>query len=303
MHPYERTGLGKAPFRCIGMDENWYVACQGAPRQPGGTCDHCMTGIAYQFRIRSADGKEFVVGSECVMKLEREDNCSPDDLAMVRKVKNLMEPIERAKRDAAKAREQARIDEFKSNLKDDAFRARLAAYPSPTRPDRESALEWAEWMMVHAGHAGSLKVVRQAEKLFKEPPPDADAVQEARRAAAKAEAERRAQELRERQEHARQVEQIKREANRPIVAEIDAYLGVGNGQEWKMGFLRSVREGLAEGRSPSTLGRGRDMLIGILARGSKCLQTKRYTQIEAMVEAAEAAHLGARYGASVEVHQ
>jgi hypothetical protein len=302
MHPFEQAGLGKAPFRFVSMVENKFSMPDGTWK-PGGTCDYCCNGILYEMHIRSADGKEFKVGSDCVAKLDRKDNVSAADLALVRAAKKAMEPHEKAKRDAAKAREQARIDEFKASLADEAFRARLAAYPSPNRPDRESALEWAEWMMKHAGHAGSLKVVRQVEKLFKAPPPDADVVQEARRAAAKAEAERRARELRERQEHARQVEQIKREANVPIVAAIDDYLGVGNGQEWKLNFLRSVRTDLADGRSPSTLGRGRDMLIGILSRGSKCVQARRYAEVEAMVEAAEAAHLGARYGASVEVHQ
>src|SRR5262245_32855473 len=72
-HPFERAGLGKAPFRFVTHRENWYSACQGH-RQPGGTCDYCLNGIANEFVIRSVDGREFVVGSDCVMKLDRADN-------------------------------------------------------------------------------------------------------------------------------------------------------------------------------------------------------------------------------------
>jgi hypothetical protein len=39
MHPFERSGLGKAPFRCVTVRENWY-APPGFPeaRKPGGCC-------------------------------------------------------------------------------------------------------------------------------------------------------------------------------------------------------------------------------------------------------------------------
>ncbi len=76
MHVFERVGLGKAPFRCIGVFQDvgphrypgpGGVTIEiGAPGQAMGTCAHCGTGIADCYQIKSADGKKFVVGSSCV---------------------------------------------------------------------------------------------------------------------------------------------------------------------------------------------------------------------------------------------
>ena len=74
IHPFERAGLGKAPFRFDAMRENVYIACQGSQPQPGGTCDYCSNGIMYEYWIKSSDGRSFKVGCDCVRKLERADN-------------------------------------------------------------------------------------------------------------------------------------------------------------------------------------------------------------------------------------
>lgn len=73
LHPFERAGLGIAPFKCTGVRENWFVPA-GFPeaRKPGGCCNYCGTGILYEYSIESADGKTFVVGSDCVKRTESE---------------------------------------------------------------------------------------------------------------------------------------------------------------------------------------------------------------------------------------
>lgn len=68
IHPFEAAGLGLAPFRVVGFSVCKYQACQGAPVQPGASCDFCGTGIMNVFRIRSSDGREFKVGCDCVEK-------------------------------------------------------------------------------------------------------------------------------------------------------------------------------------------------------------------------------------------
>src|SRR6185369_3607718 len=68
MHPFEKAGLGLAPFRCVGVYKNAYQACPGAPIQAGGSCDFCGTGIMYEYKILSSDGKGFKVGCDCVAK-------------------------------------------------------------------------------------------------------------------------------------------------------------------------------------------------------------------------------------------
>ncbi len=67
-HPFEAAGLGKAPFRVIGFSVRKYQACQGAPIQPGTSCDFCGTGIMNVYEILSADAHKFVVGCDCVAK-------------------------------------------------------------------------------------------------------------------------------------------------------------------------------------------------------------------------------------------
>ncbi len=57
IHPFEKAGLGKAPFRCELVSE-----------RRGSSCDFCGTGIRNEFWIKSADGKSFKVGCDCVRK-------------------------------------------------------------------------------------------------------------------------------------------------------------------------------------------------------------------------------------------
>jgi hypothetical protein len=72
IHPFEAAGLGLAPFRYVGTSQKVHKA--GGIEQPAGTCNYCGAGIRYCFHIKSQDGKEFVVGSDCIRKIVREDN-------------------------------------------------------------------------------------------------------------------------------------------------------------------------------------------------------------------------------------
>lgn len=58
VHPFEAAGLGKAPFTCFAVE-------RGAEMS---SCDYCSTAIRYQCWIRSADGRTFKVGNDCVAK-------------------------------------------------------------------------------------------------------------------------------------------------------------------------------------------------------------------------------------------
>lgn len=68
LHPFEKAGLGKAPFWITDFDQ----AGTDSGRQ-GTTCDFCGTYIVNIFFIKSSDGKKFVVGSTCVEKTEDEE--------------------------------------------------------------------------------------------------------------------------------------------------------------------------------------------------------------------------------------
>lgn len=107
MHPFEKAGLGKAPFECFGMTENWYSAAPGH-KQPGGSCKYCGTGIAYEYHIKSFDNHTFVVGCECVRKTKAQvKGFREARLAHTRKKREEGHAKRRAERQAVWAAERA----------------------------------------------------------------------------------------------------------------------------------------------------------------------------------------------------
>ena len=68
-HPFEKSGLGKAPFSCTHVSENVFALPDGTSKA-GGCCDYCGTGIRWEFWIKGsvAGAKQFKVGCDCVAK-------------------------------------------------------------------------------------------------------------------------------------------------------------------------------------------------------------------------------------------
>lgn len=152
VHPFERAGLGLAPFSCIGMTHE--VGPRkladgsevGAPGQPMGTCQYCYQGIAYVYVVRSADGRTFNVGSDCVAKVGQVV-VSPSVAATERK-------FAREQRKAAKDRRETKLrDELRALIADPAVAARLAGTPDAGWPGR-SLLSWVEFCLARAGADG-----------------------------------------------------------------------------------------------------------------------------------------------------
>lgn len=171
MHPFEKAGLGIAPFAYVGSD--YRVGPMpvlnaaghptgmtvGAPGQPCGSCDYCGTGIAECCIIRDADGKRFIVGNVCVQKTLG----STDTISKRAKRDN-----DRARRVRTKAGEAARIVALDEALATDAdLRALISAQPHPRGFDGMTMLDWARWMWANSSHTGKLKVVRKIDKLRK----------------------------------------------------------------------------------------------------------------------------------------
>ena len=96
-HCFEQKGLGLAPFT--------YLYCT----EGKSSCQYCSTSIRYKFYIRSADGKEFFVGSDCVMKT--------GDAGLISTVKKAKSQLDKAKREAKKeVQRQIREAEFKARI-------------------------------------------------------------------------------------------------------------------------------------------------------------------------------------------
>lgn len=167
LHPFETAGLGEAPFKYLRMTYNVGPIrldngiTVGAPGQPMGTCDYCGQGIAHECRIASADGKEFVVGIDCVNKLFLDSNATPAELArdpVYREYKRDKARLEAAKRHA---RQDAKIADGK--LWAVEHRAELESLPDRERAKygtEETLWDKYEWYMKNAGRAGKLRIFK-----------------------------------------------------------------------------------------------------------------------------------------------
>lgn len=107
-HPFEKAGLGKAPFRCIGVEEMVFTM-PGGYSKAGGACQYCGTGIRWAFQIKSSDGAHFHVGCDCVEKtgiVEDFDTVRKNSVKMRREAGAMVRRAERAAKMAAEQKER-----------------------------------------------------------------------------------------------------------------------------------------------------------------------------------------------------
>lgn len=162
VHPFERAGLGKAPFRFLGVEENVIKHPDGR-EQAGGCCDYCYTGIRYEFRILSSDGRVSKVGCDCILKLDRADN------RLIKQAEAAKLAIERTKRkqreEARKIVEAERIKAAYSRIDDPEVKASMQAKPHPHMPHNPMSSLWhyVAWVGEHGGHSGKLACAKMIE--------------------------------------------------------------------------------------------------------------------------------------------
>lgn len=150
IHVFERAGLGRAPFRCVGFYESKFQAVPGDPNcpiQPGTSCDFCGQGIMYVARIKDADGKEFKVGCDCVART--------GDKGLRRIIDRKVAERRTA---ASKRNADAKIEAALAALP--AVASKLAAKPHPRAYAGLSLLSWVEWMLSHAGRKGKVEAAK-----------------------------------------------------------------------------------------------------------------------------------------------
>lgn len=160
-HKFEVAGLGKAPFQVIGMVEKRGPITLangsqiGAPGQPMGTCDFCGTGIANCFQIRSADGKTFIVGSDCVMKTGD---------------KILINPIKIQANEAKKAATHKRQDEkiAAGMAKFEELKSDLASKPHPHEyhaSQGKTLLDYYQFCLAGSGRTNTINILKRIGAL------------------------------------------------------------------------------------------------------------------------------------------
>lgn len=134
IHPWEKAGLGKAPFAWLGVFEDYgphkverdgITFETGAPGQPMGCCAYCGQGIGECHQIRSADGKKFVVGCDCVRRIESEG--SPVYTATERAHRDLQNKKARVR---ASLKDESVSAELDALMAEPTTTAKLAASPS-----------------------------------------------------------------------------------------------------------------------------------------------------------------------------
>lgn len=148
MHPFEEAGFGKAPYRFDGVRRNWFTAFPGDPGKPGGSCDYCGQGIANEFWVKSADGRRFKVGCDCIAKLERKDNAAFAGDTLARDA-----DIARRKLLREQRHEKERVKRNERRMAFDAWyteerQAKAATLPHPALPNLTLA-DYILWMRDH----------------------------------------------------------------------------------------------------------------------------------------------------------
>ena len=141
IHKFEEAGLGKAPFRFVGM-----YKCQGTH------CDYCGTGIVYVFNVKSSDNKIFKVGSDCIYRVWAE---APNKWAYTA----LYNEVEKAKKAfMKKAKEEAqasRLEEAFIALEEDQDLLTKKPHPNTYYASQGKTLrDYVKWLLVNGGASG-----------------------------------------------------------------------------------------------------------------------------------------------------
>lgn len=158
VHVFEQAGLGKAPFAVVGCELKVFSAGPDGPTKPGGMCWFCSSPLIQAYVIRSADGRRFTVGPDCVEKT--------GDVGLRDRVKALGRE---ARIQRSHARQDAKIADVAALLAREDVRAKLAGLPHPLAwkaAQGATMLDWADWMMEHAFRAGKLQVGKAINKAL-----------------------------------------------------------------------------------------------------------------------------------------
>lgn len=162
VHKFQAADLGLAPFTFTGeVTTKVYCACPGAPVQPGSTCDYCGTCIKNEFWVRSADGRTFKVGCDCIRKT--------GDAGLIQQISAAERKLRDQKNAAARQRKwertAARIEAAKQTLP--SVRHVLAGEPHPVPHHAANGLtklDYVNWLLDNNYGEKAAFAIEQAAK-------------------------------------------------------------------------------------------------------------------------------------------
>lgn len=161
IHVFEQAGLGLAPFRYLGMKGQEIAYGQAVighaggcaiTTKPGGTCDYCGTYIVNMFRVGSADGKEFIVGCDCIMKVDGAGS-------RVANLTQLEIDVKNHKREVKQRGEAVQIAAARAALDSGA----CSDQPHPIAYHADNGLtlaDYCRWLLDNAGRSGQMRACR-----------------------------------------------------------------------------------------------------------------------------------------------
>jgi hypothetical protein len=167
VHKFEAAGLGKAPFKYIGMEiqdiayGEAVISRAGGilvTTKPGGSCAYCGTYIVNMFNIESADGKKFHVGSECVNKTGD---------AGLKKV--VAAEVRKMNTERRHAREKVQVVEGEAFIERADVVAFMKSMPSPVAwraAKGDTYADYVAFALGNAGKSGTIRITRAVRKLF-----------------------------------------------------------------------------------------------------------------------------------------
>lgn len=167
-HPFQRAGLGLAPFKCMGVEEKTYQACPGAPVQPGGSCDYCGTGIRYMVHVLSADNNRFKIGMDCAQKLYKESNTKiPREDSVARAIREHKNELARASRERRELELIRRLSAELASIPNWIEALKAIPHSAPYwAAQGETAWTQLNWFIEHAGRTGHIKAMQTALTLL-----------------------------------------------------------------------------------------------------------------------------------------
>jgi hypothetical protein len=139
LHPWEKKGLGVAPFQ--------FVRLEKVPRNASARCAYCNKAIQWLSWVRGQNGPEFKVGSECIKNAEFWGS-------------SLRSEAEAAIKQARESEGWRRVASAKAFLVSNPDF--LADKPSPYG-DNRTLREWADFALEHGGLKKQLQVSRVVE--------------------------------------------------------------------------------------------------------------------------------------------